>query len=210
MSTNYTNNSIKAKTKETKETTETKKIVKVVRGSAKAKKKSEMSKIASNIISEEVKGIKEYAIYDVVIPVIKDTISQLVKGSIDMLFYGEVRSGGSSKGSRGGNGTRVSYSNYYDGKREDRREERRSSSRQSYDDILFDERADAEEVLNRMDEIVEQYGVVTVADLFDLAGITGNGYTDQNYGWTSTRSASIERTRHNEYFIKLHRPSPIK
>ena len=61
-----------------------------------------------------------------------------------------------------------------------------------------------------MDDIVEQYGVVTVADLFDLAGVSGNGYTDQNYGWTSTNSADIFRDRDGAYRIKLLRPSPIK
>ena len=90
-----------------------KKVEKVVtKGSVKTKKQSELKKIAGNIISEEAKSIKDYAIYDVVIPVIKDTITQLIKGSIDMLFYGEVRS---SRGSyyRGNNATRVSYRDYY-------------------------------------------------------------------------------------------------
>ena len=59
-------------------------------------------------------------------------------------------------------------------------------------------------------EVVEQYGVVTVADMFELAGITGNGYTDQNYGWTSTRAASVERTRHGDYIIKITRPCNIR
>lgn len=206
MNTNYANNSIKnrGKVDEPK-----KEINKVVKGKAKQKKKSEFNKIASSIISEECTSIKEYAIYEVVVPVIKDTISQLIKGSIDMLFYGEVRSSNSRSGRSYSNASRVSYSSYYDDRR-DRRDDRRSITRYSYDDIIFDNRGDAEEVLNRMDEIVEQYGVVTVADLFDLAGITGNGYTDQNYGWTSTRSASVERTRHGEFIIKLQRPTNIR
>jgi len=210
MSNNYTNNSIKNREGTTKDAPAKKVVTKVVKGSAKKKKKSEISKIASNIISEEAKSIKEYAIYDVVIPVIKDTITQLIKGSIDMLFYGEVKSSTSRRSSSSLNASRVSYRDYYNDKRDDRRDDRRTAARYSYDDIMFDSKQDAEEVLDRMDEIVEQYGVVTVADLFDLAGITGNGYTDQNYGWTSTRSASVERTRSDEWFIKLQRPSSIK
>lgn len=206
MNTNYTGNSIKNRGKENQEKKE---VSKVVKGKATQKKKSELNKIANSIISEECKSIKEYAIYEVVVPVIKDTISQLIKGSIDMLFYGEVRSSSSRSSRSSSNATRVSYSDYYDDRR-DRRDYRISSTRCSYNDIIFDNREDAEEVLNRMDEIVEQYGVVTVADLFDLAGITGNGYTDQNYGWTSTRSASVERTRHGEFIIKLQRPTNIR
>lgn len=205
MTNNYVNNSLKNREKQQ---AQEKQVAKVVKGKAKTKKKSELSKIASNIISEEAKSIKEYAIYDVVIPVVKDTITQLIKGSIDMLFYGEVRSGSSSR-RNSSNASRVSYRDYYD-YRNTRRDLTRTSTRYSYDDITFEYRQDAEEVLNRMDEIVEQYGVVTVADLFDLAGITGNGYTDQNYGWTSTRSASVERNRHGEFILKLQRPSSIR
>lgn len=205
MTNNYVNNSIKNRENQQDQK---KQVVKVVKGKAKTKKKSELSKIASNIISEEAKSIKEYAIYDVVIPVVKDTITQLIKGSIDMLFYGEVRGGSSSRRSSS-NASRISYRDFYDD-RNSRRDMHRTSDRYSYDDITFEYRQDAEEVLNRMDEIVEQYGVVTVADLFDLAGITGNGYTDQNYGWTSTRSASVERNRQGEFFLKLQRPSSIR
>lgn len=205
MTNNYVNNSLKNRENHQDQK---KQVVKVVKGEAKTKKKSELSKIASNIISEEAKSIKEYAIYDVVIPVVKDTITQLIKGSIDMLFYGEVRSSSSSR-RNSSNASRVSYRDYYDD-RSIRRDLSRTSTRYSYDDITFEYRQDAEEVLNRMDEIVEQYGVVTVADLFDLAGITGNGYTDQNYGWTSTRSASVERNRHGEFILKLQRPSSIR
>ena len=205
MTNNYVNNSLKNRENHQDQK---KQVVKVVKGKANTKKKSELSRIASNIISEEAKSIKEYAIYDVVIPVVKDTITQLIKGSIDMLFYGEVRSSSSSR-RNSLNASRVSYRDYYDD-RNTRRDLTRTSTRYSYDDITFEYRQDAEEVLNRMDEIVEQYGVVTVADLFDLAGITGNGYTDQNYGWTSTRSASVERNRHGEFILKLQRPSSIR
>lgn len=198
---NY-NNSIK-----NGEEKENKKVEKVVKGKAVVKKKSEMSKIASNIIAEEAKSIKDYAIYDVIIPALKDGISQLVKGCIDMMFYGEIRSTSHSRHRSGLNATRVSYRDYYEERRDPRR---RSSFRQSYDDIEFDTRDDAEEVLDRMDELIEQYGIVTVGDLFDLAGVTGNGYTDQNYGWTSVSSATIERDRHGGYFIRMSRPSPIR
>ena len=58
-----------------RESKDDKKVEKVVKGKAVVKKKSEMSKIASNIIAEEAKSIKDYAIYDVIIPALKDGIS---------------------------------------------------------------------------------------------------------------------------------------
>ena len=58
-----------------------------------------------------------------------------------------------------------------------------------------------------MDELIETYGMVSVADLYDLVGITCN-YTDNKYGWTSVRNAEPVRTR-DGYVLKLSRPIPI-
>lgn len=208
----YEGNSNKAKDAAAKQD-EKAPVKKVVKGSVKTKKKSEFKKIAGSIVSEEVSSIKEHAIYSIIIPVIQDTLSQLLKDSVDLLFHGEVR--GSSRSSRNGgrSASKVSYRDYYDDRgRGDssRRREPQRHERYSYDDLIFDSRTDAEDVLNRMDEILEQYGVVTVADLFDLADVTGNGYPDQNYGWTNLRSASVERNRHNEYTLKMPRATSIR
>ena len=209
MGVNYSSNSIKSRAQNNQEKPDVKKVTK---GTVKKRKKSEISKIAGSIISEEANSIKDYAIYEVVIPVIKDTITQLIKGSIDMLFYGEVRhSPGRPRGGYGINASKVSYMNYYDDRQYRDREPRRGNQPiVGTDDIEFTNREDAEEVLNRMDEIAEQYGVVRLADFFELAGDSGNGHPDQNYGWTSTRNAQVYRNRWGTYSIKIARPSSIR
>ena len=58
-----------------------------------------------------------------------------------------------------------------------------------------------------MDELVDTYGVVRVADLYDLVGKTGD-YTDNKYGWTNIRNAEIVRVREG-YWIKMPRAMPI-
>lgn len=207
MSQEYANNSIK--NRQNKQKNEIPSAGKIVKGKTGKKKKSEITKIASAMISDEVRGIKEYAIYDVIIPVIKDTIVQLVESSVQMIFLGEVRSRSSRRSSTGS--SRVSYSSYYDDRhKDDRRDSRRSSARISYDDITFEYKEDAVDVLERMDEIAEQFGVVRLSDFFEMAGETGNGPTDHNYGWTSTKSATVERDRSGVYYIKIHRPSPVR
>lgn len=207
----YEGNSIKSREAAVKE--EKKPVEKVVKGSVKTKKKSEFKKIAGAMINDEVRSIKDHTIYGIIIPTIVDTISQIVKDSIDLTFHGEVR-GSNRSSSRGGSSNRsaskVSYRDYYDDRRDDRRRQPDRYERYSYDDLIFDSEGDANDVLNRMDEIIEQYGVVTVADLFDLADVTGNGYTDQNYGWTNLRSAQVVRNRHNEYTLKMPRATSIR
>ena len=58
-----------------------------------------------------------------------------------------------------------------------------------------------------MDEIMEEYEIVRVADLYDLVGVTGE-HTDNKYGWTNIRNAEIERVR-DGYRIKMPRALPI-
>ena len=59
----------------------------------------------------------------------------------------------------------------------------------------------------RMDELVSTYGLVSVADFFDLLGVTGN-YTDNNYGWTDIRNAKVMRVK-DGYMIKLPKALPL-
>ena len=67
---------------------------------------------------------------------------------------------------------------------------------------------EAEEVLSRMDELIDTYGVVSVADLYDLIGKSCE-YTDNKYGWTNIRNAEPIRV-YNGYMLKLPKALPIK
>ena len=76
-----------------------------------------------------------------------------------------------------------------------------------YDDIILESRGEAEDVLERMDELIATYQVVSVADFYDLVGVSGN-YTDNKYGWTDIRNASVIRVR-DGYMIKLPKALPL-
>ena len=66
---------------------------------------------------------------------------------------------------------------------------------------IFATRRDAEEILNYMGDLIDEYGFVTVADFYDLVGVSGN-YTDNKYGWTDISNAEIVRVK-DGYMIKL-------
>jgi hypothetical protein len=189
---------------EQKESIPEKKVEKVVTGLVKSKKKNELRKFTDVFISEDVGNVKSYILLDVLVPAVKKAISDIITNGIDMLLYGET--GHTKKSSVA---SKVSYRSYYD-KANDRRDYHnpsRTRSGYSYDDITLDNRGEAEDVLSRMDELVSTYGLVSVADLYDLVGITGN-YTDNNYGWTDIRSASVIRIR-DGYMLKLPKALPL-
>lgn len=185
-----------------KEQPNEKKVQKVVRGKVKTKKKK--TSLKDVFISEDAANVKSYVFMDVLVPAVKKAISDIVRDGIDMILYGEARSRKSSS-----NASYVSYRSYSD---RDRREERRYSdsrvrSAYSYDDIILENRGEAEDVLTRMDELIDTYGIVSVADMYDLVGISGN-YTDNKYGWTNLRNAEPVRVR-DGYMLKLPKPGPI-
>ena len=201
----YPNNSNRVKEeskKEKKEKTEVveRKVEKVTTGGVRTKKKS---KIVDSFISEDIADVKNYLIGDILIPTLKKTLSDMVSNGIDMMLFGEVRGRDKKRGRAG----HVNYRDYYERRDDDRRERR--SSRYDYDDIILDNRGEAELVLDRMDEIIDRYGAVSITDLYDLVGYDGGKYTDSKYGWTSLRSADVQRTRHGGYSLKLPSAKPI-
>lgn len=202
----YKPNSHKAREeqKQQNEVVEKKKIQPVAKG--KTKKKSEVKKFADIFVAEDVTSVKNYIINDVLIPAAKKAISDIVTNGIDMLLYGEAK----GKSRDRDRGSRVSYTKYYERGRESDRDYDRRSTRRSvydYDDIILDTRGEAEEVLNRMDDLIDAYGMVSVADLYDLVGISGN-YTDNKYGWTNLRNATVQRVR-DGYLLKLPKALPF-
>lgn len=180
-----------------------KKVEKVIAGTVKSKKKSEIRKFTDVFISEDINNVKSYILLDVLIPAIKKAISDIVTNGIDMILYGET-----GKTKSNSIASKVSYRSYYDG-RNGRRDYSaiRTKISYNYDDIIFDNRGEAEDVLSRMDELISTYGLVSVADLYDLVGVTGN-YTDNKYGWTNIRSASVIRVR-DGYMLKLPKALPL-
>ena len=113
---------------------------------------------------------------------------------------------------KSGNSSKVSYSRYYDDRRDrDRSRDYRTSSIRSgfdFDEIIFETRGDAEAVLDAMYDILNQYKVVSVAELYDLASITTHNYTCNNYGWVDLRGSSVVRVR-DGYILKLPRALAI-
>lgn len=189
--------------KETQKQSE-KRAEKVIKGEAKVKK-NEMRKLTDVFISEDVGNVKNYILMDVIVPAVKKAIYDLVVGTLDMSLYG-----GRGGGAKRSTADKVSYRDYNGVSRRDERtyNTNRTASGYSYDDIVVDTRGEAETVLMRMDEIMEEYESVRVADLYDLVGITGQ-YTDNNYGWTNIRNAEVVRVR-DGYKIKMPRAIPLK
>ena len=185
---------------------EKKKIEKVTTNKVITKKKSEVAKFKDVFISEDAASVGSYLFMDILIPALKNTVEDLVTYGIRRILRGDTgtRRSGSSIDS-------ISYRDYNKiSKRDDVRYEDSSRTRTGYDYdyVIVGSRAEAEEVLMRLDELIETYGQASVADLYDLVGITGK-YTDNNYGWTNIRNAEPVQVR-DGYLLRLPKVGPLR
>lgn len=199
---NYSGNSNRSK--ERTVGSEKKKVEKVIHGGVKTKKKTEMQKLTDIFLADDVGNVKEYILFDVLVPAVKKALSDIVTNGIDMVLYGET---GHTK--KNGTASKISYRGFYEKESERKNNTvNRTRAGYRYDDIILETRGEAEDVLTSMDDLVDAYGMVSVADLYDLVDITGD-YTDNNYGWADIRSASVVRTK-DGYLLKLPKVIPLK
>lgn len=182
-------------------------------GHVSVKKQSAWRKAKHRIFEQEGAELKSYVINDVLIPSIKDTISNIVSNGIDIILYGEARHIGQKRsgifgGSR--NGNYVSYSSINNPKSSN------TSIRSSVggaasirnslalDDFIFQSRVEALDILDRMSTILNDYGIVTVADLYDMCGLR-TPYTYNNYAWRDLSTAGVTLNR-DGYLLVLPTP----
>lgn len=207
----YKPNSNLSKRKDRSETTDIfeKKVEKIEGiGNVKVRKKSGFGKFLKSFVRDDAENVGSYLIGDILIPSLQKAVVEMVSNGIEIVMYGS-----SSRKKHRSPGSYYSYNSIWDDRRDRDRDrdydrDRRRSIDYDLDEIIFESRDDAEEVLIRMDEIRDRYdGIVTVLDLFDLVGRPAR-HTDNKYGWTSLKSAGVSRVR-DGYVLRLPRPMPI-
>lgn len=165
--------------------------------SGKVKEKTVLDKASDVFLSEDTRTVKNYILWDVLIPAIKNSIADVVIGGIEMALFGSSRGRRSSSSSRYGGGTYVSYDNYYrsDSRSGSSNRVDRNSRPDRYDfsSIQLNSRTDAEEVVFAMEELVKKYGEANVSDLNSLVGVTSR-HTDNKWGWTDVRDFNYRRS----------------
>lgn len=177
-----------------KEEQQRKELSPVIQGKVTSRKESVGKKFAETFLSDDIYDVKRYVIHDVLIPSIRDGIYEIFTGGLSMLFYGN------SKGHTGK--TRAGYVNY-SGYSSTNKHKRVASSadRYAYNDIIFESRGDAIEVKETMEDILDRFHVVSVADFYELAG-EDSSFTDQKYGWDNLDGVAVTRDR-DGYKIRL-------
>ena len=187
---------------------EEKQIQPVISGGAKVQKQTCLGRFKDDIVAESFKNVGEWLWSEVVIPNTKRFIDDLVTNGIHMFLYGK---GGGPKSS---SIQKISYSNgssfvNYSTTSKDTVRAGAGNNGINYDNIVFDSRGDAEAVLTQMEDMIDQFGMVSIADLYEMAELPVPSYTLNNYGWTSLKSACTMACR-DGFLIKLPKATNLK
>lgn len=176
-----------------------KKVEKVIEGTVKTSKMPLRTKLAHTFLADDAEDVKGYIFFDVIVPEIKNTILDASHKALEMLFFGSVSSSKKS-------GPYVNYSK----SSLSSTTPRRSVSKQPKDfrEFEYGTRSDAEEVLINMQDLIDEYGFASIADLYDLCGVVGN-WTDNKYGWADLRSAKVSMKRGGGYVIDFPRAEQL-
>lgn len=193
-----------------------KKIERVVGGEVVRRKKPLGKRLRETFVGGDAKSVWGYVVLDVMIPAAKDMVADATSQGIEKMLFGEARSTSRRGRNYSGSNGHVSYNRMSSGSRppwdRDRPDPRRSVSQRSrashdFDEIILETRGEAEEVIDRLFELISKYETASVADLYELTGINGN-YTDNKWGWSDIRGAGVTRVR-SGYLLDLPRPEPL-
>ncbi len=200
--------------------TERPKLQGVVANAPRKVKRSLLSRLVTGLVGPEgFSGIGGYVSEEIIKPAVKNIIVDAVTSGINMIMYGD-RGVPPNRGGRYYSGVdhrpRTNYSSSYSSRptydksygREPTHEPPRNNlvpktSRYGVEEYIIQDRYDAAHVLTTLTECADRYGLVSVADYYDLIKVDSD-FTDNSYGWRldSISTARIVPVR-GGYIIKF-------
>lgn len=202
-------NSNKSKAPEPKPRPE---IIKITSTDA-VRKKPLGRKIKESFMGDDAQSVGSFILFDVVIPAAKSLILEMFTKGLERSLYGDSH-GRSKLGGALSSAGRTGYQKMYNGNTDDRgrRDDRRELSYQqrsehNFDDVILSNRGEAEEVLERLQDLVNDYDQAAVADLYSMIGVTPS-YTDNKWGWTDIRGSRVDAVR-GGYLLVLPRTTQL-
>lgn len=190
-----------------------KKIERVTSAEAQRRRKPLGKQFRETFVGGDAKSAMHYVIFGVLLPAAKDALVEAGSQGIERLIFGETRRNRGMRSPQSGATGYVSYNRM--SMTHDRPSEigirsisKRGRTRHDFDEIVLESRAEAEEVLDRMYDLVSKYNEASVADLYELTGIKAS-HTDHKWGWTDLRGASLSRLRNQGYLLDLPEPEPL-
>jgi hypothetical protein len=184
-------------------------VQKIIEGKVVTRKQAWYKRATRSLVADDVQNIRGYLLSEIVVPTVRNFIRDIIVSSTDRALYGSARGrrdgpGFGLSGTVGG--IRTKYDQISTGER--RPMSRDAQRRHDFDEVVLEGHAEAVEVVEALIARVMRYGAASVADLYDLVGVTGS-YADQKWGWTDLRTADVRPSR-GGYLLDLPQPEPLR
>ena len=202
---------------------EPKKVEKVISGEAIQRKKSRSKRFKEIFFSgADSKTVFSHLTSEIIIPESKRLFLEIMNAGLEWKLYGSALSPGRRGPARGLGGgdffnrgviayNRMSQQPLGLGRPADPRDSvnlsRQSRATHNFDEIVIGTRAEAIEVIDQLYSLLAQYELVSVADLYNMIGITP-AFTDERWGWVNLSGSDVTRVR-DGYLLDLPRPEPL-
>lgn len=169
------------------------------------KKESEFKKFKKNFFAEDAKTVKGQVFSSVIIPGLQRLVKDMINTAVDVLLYG-----GRVKDPRDSRTGYVSYSSSFSDRNREYNKVPQSAYNKnffSFNEVVFFDRGETEEVLISLREQISRYGMVSIADFYDMVGQSAP-HTANKHGWRDLTNADIERVR-DGYSIIFPKTTPL-
>lgn len=174
-------------------------------------------RFASLFIAGDSDTVWKYVAMEVMLPGARDIVADAVTQYVERMIFGEARSVSRRTGLRPTSSTSagyVSYNRYAQAPKASPEAPRagalsvRNRPSHNVDDIVLSTRVEAENVIDRLFDLIAKYEQATVADLYELVHETPN-FVDNKWGWRDIRGADVQRVR-DGYLLRLSAPIALE
>ena len=166
------------------------------------KKKNLGQKFVETFIAEDIRSVREAVVKDVLIPKIKEIVTNMINETVNRLFYGRA-AGPANNQERS-----TVYHNLSNGVRTSSPPREVNRTAYAYNDIEFTNRLDAENILLKLKLEIEHYGNVSVGYYREQTD-RDTEPTDYKYGWRNLKTARVSPLSNGSFELILPRPEVL-
>lgn len=180
------------------------------------RKKGLMERLVGGLAGPDgVKSIGAFVGQDIIVPAFKNIIADSVTSAINMMMFGESGTRGGYRPPSGystpSRQPRTKYDNRYTASGNygpttggaGRTAQPTQSRMNAVEDYTIENRHEALDVLNKLQQDADMYGRVSVADYYDMIGVETT-WSHNSYGWYSEHLMNVKvRPVRNGYILSL-------
>lgn len=151
-------------------------------------------KFGNNFIAKDVKSSLLEVATTYWFPTFKNGLVTGIKKFVDYVFTGTSASNGNGINYNSISTPRTTFGSSLPSKPSSSFTTNKTTNINRFNDVSFNDRGKAEEVLARMIENVASYGMVSVADFWEFIGKSNEiNQVDYDWGWKNLSDARVER-----------------